>query len=113
MGHGSEPAVLRSSAPKDPATQTEDPANTQQPEYSEYNDDLATILKRAGVNHLIFTQEVDAYAKYIDRENLVDISWGQLSLDYPDDLPSYHTSAEGHRVARDTVMDKLKQNGWI
>lgn len=71
------------------------------------------LLKRAGLRHLIFSQEVDAYARYIDRENLVDISWGQLSLDYPDDLPSYHTSAEGHKVARDRVMAKLKENGWI
>lgn len=69
-------------------------------------------LKRAGIKHLIFSQEVEAYAKYIDRENLVDISWGQLSLDYPDDLPSYHTSAEGHKVARDKVLAKLKENRW-
>jgi len=34
---------------KDPMTQTEDPANTQQPEYPEYQDDLAGILKTAGV----------------------------------------------------------------
>jgi hypothetical protein len=70
-------------------------------------------LKRAGIKHLIFTKEVDAYAKYIDRENLVNICWGQLSIDYPDDLPTSHTSAEGHRVARDRVLDKLKDNGWI
>jgi hypothetical protein len=36
-------------AVKDPATQTEDPANTQQPSYPEYQDDLAGILKHAGV----------------------------------------------------------------
>jgi hypothetical protein len=70
-------------------------------------------LKRQGINHLIFSQELEAYAKYIDRENLVDISWGQLSLDYPDDLPTWHTNAEGHCVARDKVMAKLKENGWI
>jgi hypothetical protein len=34
---------------KDPATQTEDPANTQQPEYPEYQDDLESILRIAGV----------------------------------------------------------------
>jgi hypothetical protein len=70
-------------------------------------------LKHAGIKHLIFTQEVDAYAKYIDRENLVNISWGQLSLDYPDDLPSWHTSAEGHQVAYEKVMEKLTENGWV
>jgi hypothetical protein len=36
-------------AVKDPATQTEDPAGTAQPAYPEYQDDLASILKTAGV----------------------------------------------------------------
>jgi hypothetical protein len=36
-------------AVKDPHTQTEDPANTEQPEYPEYQADLASILKTAGV----------------------------------------------------------------
>lgn len=34
---------------KDPETQTEDPANTQQPEYDDYQDSLLDILKVAGV----------------------------------------------------------------
>jgi hypothetical protein len=34
---------------KDPATQQSDPARTQQPEYPEYQDPLADILKTAGV----------------------------------------------------------------
>jgi hypothetical protein len=38
---------------KDPATQTEDPAGTKQPEYDEYQDDLADILKAAGVNDTV------------------------------------------------------------
>ncbi len=70
------------------------------------------ILKKNKINHLIFSQEPDSYANYIDRENLVEISWGQLSLDYPDDLGTYHTSAEGHQVAARAVMTKLKENKW-
>jgi hypothetical protein len=35
---------------KDPASQTEDPADTEQPTYDEYDDSLANILKRAGVD---------------------------------------------------------------
>jgi hypothetical protein len=34
---------------KDPATQTEDPAGTEEPAYPEYADDLESILKIAGV----------------------------------------------------------------
>lgn len=40
-------------AVKDPATQTEDPADTKQPDYAEYQDDLASILKHAGVNDTV------------------------------------------------------------
>lgn len=35
---------------KDPATQTEDPADTPQPDYPEYAQDLSSILKHAGVS---------------------------------------------------------------
>jgi hypothetical protein len=38
---------------KDPADQTEDPADTKQPEYPEYQDDLADILKNAGVDDTV------------------------------------------------------------
>lgn len=71
------------------------------------------LLKRAGIPHLIFSHEPEAYAKYIDTENIVSVDWGQLSLKYPDDLPSWHTSAKGHQVAYKTVLKKIKQNGWI
>lgn len=71
------------------------------------------LLKNAGINHLIFTQEPNAYANYIQAENLVEISWGQLSLDYPDTIGSWHTSEQGHQVAANRVLEKLKLNGWI
>ena len=70
------------------------------------------ILKKNNIRHLIFSQEPIAYANYIDEENLVEISWGQLSLDYPDDLGTYHTSAQGHQAAAAAVMAKLKANKW-
>jgi hypothetical protein len=38
---------------KDPADQTEDPADTEQPEYPEYQDNLADILKNAGVDDTV------------------------------------------------------------
>jgi hypothetical protein len=38
---------------KDPADQTEDPADTQQPNYPEYQDNLADILKNAGVDDTV------------------------------------------------------------
>jgi hypothetical protein len=44
-----EPEYGMEEAVKDPRTQTEDPEGTEQPEYPEYQDDLASILKTAGV----------------------------------------------------------------
>lgn len=70
------------------------------------------LLKSAGIKHLILTHEVAEYSKFIDQTNIVDFSWGQLSLDYPDDLPSWHTSAQGHVKAAEIVMTRLKENGW-
>lgn len=69
-------------------------------------------LNNAGIRHLIGTDTLDAYARYIDRTNQVNIDWGQLGIQYPDDLPSWHASAEGHVVAADRVIDKINENGW-
>jgi hypothetical protein len=44
-----EPQDGMEEAVKDPADQTEDPEGTAQPAYPEYQDDLASILKTAGV----------------------------------------------------------------
>jgi hypothetical protein len=71
------------------------------------------LLSKAGIRHLIGTQEVEVYSAFIDRTNLVNIDWGQLSLDYPDDIPSWHTSDKGHVVASKVVIEKLKENGWM
>jgi hypothetical protein len=70
------------------------------------------LLSKAGIRHLIGTHEVEAYSAFINRSNLVNIDWGQLALDYPDDLPSWHTSSKGHEVAKNAVIEKLKENGW-
>ena len=70
------------------------------------------LLKRAGIKHLILTHELEYYAKFMDETNLCELSWGQLSIDYPDDLPSWHTSAAGHRAAFDIILNRLKENGW-
>ena len=54
-------------AVKDPATQTEDPANTQQPKYPEYQDDLASILRHAGVDDTVVRAAPD-YEPELDEE---------------------------------------------
>jgi hypothetical protein len=71
------------------------------------------LLKRSNINHLILTHEPVYYKKFIDEINVCELDWGRLSMIYPDDLPSKHTSKEGHKVAFEKVLDKLKINGWM
>lgn len=70
------------------------------------------MLKRSKIKHLILTNEIKEYNKYIDIENLVEISWGDLSLKFPDPLNSLHTSAEGHKIVFENIIRKLNQNEW-
>jgi hypothetical protein len=51
---------------KDPADQTEDPADTPQPEYPEYQDNLADILKNAGVDDTVVRAAPDYETEMTD-----------------------------------------------
>jgi hypothetical protein len=48
-----EPGEPTQEAVKDPASQTEDPAGTTEPDYDEYEDSLKNILQRAGVDDTV------------------------------------------------------------
>ena len=54
---------------KDPADQTEDPANTAQPDYPEYQDNLADILKNAGVDDTVVRAAPDYEAEVDEMAN--------------------------------------------
>lgn len=71
------------------------------------------ILLRAGIKHLIFTHEVEAYSCSIDPKYLLHINWHDLSTMYPDDLPSMHCNHVGQRVVYETVIKKMQENSWI
>lgn len=71
------------------------------------------LLKRANINHLILTNEPDYYEKFIDSVNICKLCWGQLSLEYPDDLHTLHTGPDGHKKAFDIIQTKLKENNWV
>lgn len=70
------------------------------------------LLKKHNIKHLMLTHEPDYYEQYMDKENLLMFSWGKLSEEFPDDLPSWHASSQGHVKAHDMVLAKLKENGW-
>ena len=57
----------------------------------------------------MLTQEPEEYANYMDEENLVRLSWGELSVDYPDTIKTMHTSPEGHKEAYNIILTKLKE----
>jgi hypothetical protein len=59
-------------AVKDPATQTEDPAGTQQPTYPEYQDDLSAILKAAGVDDTVIA--APDYEAEVNEESLESVT---------------------------------------
>jgi len=55
--------------------------------------------------------EKETLAALIKDSDYVRLSWGELALEYPDDLKSAHTSEEGHKKAFSTVanhIDKYK-----
>jgi hypothetical protein len=75
-------------------------------------------LKNANIKHLIGTDPIDGCKNFvfINDNNHIDLSWAGLAIKYPDDLPSLHTSAKGHRVAAKTALRRIyeldKKNGW-
>lgn len=71
------------------------------------------LLSKRKINHLILTHEPDEYSKFIDTDNLLYVSWGKLSQDYPDKIGSLHTGPDGHKKVFETIMTKLEQNKWV
>jgi hypothetical protein len=66
------------------------------------------LLKNNNIKHFVLTNDTE-FSSYVPSENLVDIDWGKLSLEYPDDLKSLHTSWEGHVSVYNEIMKKLKR----
>jgi hypothetical protein len=72
-----------------------------------------TILNKHQIKHLLLTHEVDAYSQFIPKQNLLHINWIDLSNKYPDDLPTKHTSAQGHKIVFEQVLNKFYENNWL
>jgi hypothetical protein len=74
-----------------------------------------TLLKNNNIKHLILTPDHDfnSFSKFISPEANTRMDWGRLSLKFPDDLPSLHTSLEGHIEAAELVTKKFIENNWI
>lgn len=71
-----------------------------------------TLLRSANIKHLLLTHEPKEYSKYMPKENIVNVDWGKLSREFPDDIPTMHTNPTGHKIVADTILKKFEQNGW-
>jgi len=70
------------------------------------------LLKNKNINHLILSDD-SYFSSFVPEENLVPVNWGLLSLNYPDDLKTLHTSSEGQKMVYELILKKLKNNNWI
>lgn len=64
------------------------------------------LLVKKGIPHLVFdnfNEMVDIIPKYYR----MNVNWGELSKRFPDDIPTSHTSALGHKEVYNSVLKKL------
>lgn len=54
--------------------------------------------KKANIPTLL-AMDIDAVQSLVPEEDFVRVSWGNLALEYPDTLKTFHTSEEGHKSA--------------
>ena len=73
----------------------------------------STLLSNAGVNYVMLLPWLDAYTGLVKDENILAFNWGNITLEYPDDVNTGHASAQGHVLALEMIVDKLQKNGWI
>ena len=68
------------------------------------------LLQNNNINHYILTPYIEDFSPYINRKNMIRVSWGELSMKYPDDLNTLHTSYEGHNKVYETILKKMTNN---
>lgn len=69
-------------------------------------------LKNKGIRHLMLFPFPYLYNNFVDDYNRVEVNWGQLAKEYPDQIPSGHADENGHIEAYNYILAKLKMNGW-
>jgi hypothetical protein len=71
------------------------------------------LLRNKKLKHLMMLPNIWAYTDTVIDENKMYLSWGELTMKYPDNVGSGHSSPQGHIEARDMILKKLKENGWV
>jgi uncharacterized protein YrzB (UPF0473 family) len=125
-----EPVSDMEEAVKDPRTQTEDPEDTEQPDYPEYQEDLASILKTAGVpakerpapdyetamdedaNPGITPADIDGVPAEVDEaENLSPFTEGQCNMTEAGTMCEVHGKAECGREEATALQGQYGHSG--
>ena len=125
-----EPESGMEEAVKDPRTQTEDPEGTEQPEYPEYQEDLASILKTAGVpakerpapdyetamdedaNPGVTPADIDGVPAAVDEaENLSPFTEGQCNMTEAGTMCEVHGKAECGREEATALQGQYGHSG--
>jgi hypothetical protein len=125
-----EPEYGMEEAVKDPRTQTEDPEDTEQPEYPEYQEDLASILKTAGVpakerpapdyetamdedaNPGVTPADIDGVPAEVDEaENLSPFTEGQCNMTEAGTMCEVHGKAECGREEATALQGQYGHSG--
>lgn len=82
------------------------------------NTDIGVILKaytyskNRGINCMVIGSDPQ-FTDLIPPQDLVHHNWFDFSLRYPDTIGSMHASEEGHAVFAKTLIERVKQNGYL
>jgi hypothetical protein len=71
------------------------------------------LLCRHNIRHLMMLPNPWTVQNMVPEQNLFRLQWGEITLEYPDTIPSGHAHAGGHQYVTKIISDKLKQNGWM
>ena len=72
-----------------------------------------SLLRNKNLKHVMLIPNPHPCRDLILNENLLQFSWGALTMKYPDTVNSGHASEQGHVEAYENVLTKLKENGWV
>lgn len=72
-----------------------------------------TLLRNTNIKHVMLLPNPYAYKNLIQDENKLYLSWGELTMQYPDTVNTGHASPQAHIEVAKTITDKLQKNGWI
>jgi hypothetical protein len=72
-----------------------------------------SLLHNKNIKHVMLLPNFQAYQDTVLEQNKMHLSWGELTMKYPDTVGTGHASEQGHIEAFEMILNKLIENGWI